>query len=104
MWGRDICGTVVLAESGDGIAGAGSRAVPGDLHGDAGLFKPWSCTNCPIIQCLGLKERRPEAWRRENASGPLAGCLLRPAASVTVHGEGCGRQRACPARGARVHK
>ncbi|XP_046938530.1 microtubule-associated serine/threonine-protein kinase 2 isoform X5 [Lynx rufus] len=26
----------------------------------------------------GLKERRPEDWRQENASGPLAGCLLHP--------------------------
>lgn len=83
-----------------------SRAVVEYLHGDAGLLKLWCCTNCSIIQCLGLKERRPEAWRQGagDASGPLAGGLLHPAASVTLHGEGCGRQRACPAHGARIYK
>ena len=76
--GEDIYGAIVLEESGDGITGAESKAVVEYLHGDGGLFKLWPCTNCPIIQCPGLKERRPEDWRQENASGPLAGCLLHP--------------------------
>lgn len=58
--GRTAVGPL-LEESGDGIPGTGGRAVVEGLHGDAGLAKLLSCTDCSVIQCLGQKERHQEA-------------------------------------------
>lgn len=49
------------------------------LHGEAGLFRLWSCTNCPIIQCLDLKESHPEAWRLVGTGWGGNSLLLPPA-------------------------
>ena len=59
--GRTAVGPLLLEESRDGIPGTGGRAVVAGLHGDAGLAKLLSCTDCSVIQCLGQKERHQEA-------------------------------------------